>query len=79
MKLLFITIAFLSICFHSIGNTQIETGQDPLPVYSVQFFAEGYYGFSTYDRKKKQEAFYYNHHSLRNPKINYAQVLFEKN
>lgn len=78
MKLLSTTLAFLSICFHSIGYTQSETGQDPLPVYSIQFFAEGYYGLSTYEGRKDQEEFYYNHHSLRSPKINYAQVLFEK-
>ena len=78
MKLRFTTIAFLSICLHSIGHAQSKTGQDPLPTYSIQFFAESYGGISTYSGRKEQESFYYNHHTLRSPKINYAQVLFEK-
>lgn len=78
MKLFFTTSVFLWICIHSLANGDVGNSQDPLPIYSIQFFAEGYGGISTYSGRKEQESFYYNHYSLRSPKINYAQVLFEK-
>lgn len=61
------------IPFYALGNSI-----DPLPMYSLQFYGEGYFGMSTYQNRRFQEDFYYNHHQLRSPKINYAQVLFEK-
>ena len=51
---------------------------DRLPSYYLSFYGEGYGGISTYSSRQFQEDFYYNHHTLRKPSLNYASVLFEK-
>ena len=78
MKTISIFLIFLAINATSQVMEVSKNAHDPLPKYSLQFFGEGYFGLSNYSSRDTQEDFYYNHHQLRIPAVNYAQVLFEK-
>lgn len=77
LRCIFFIYTFNVFVLHSQDiSPEQKSAQEPS--YSVAFFGELYGGISTYTGRKNQEDFYYNHNDLRDLKLNYAQVLFEK-
>jgi hypothetical protein len=64
------TVPMSSIC-------QIEKLADTIKVESLRFFCEGYVGASPISNSQKQEDFYYNHHRLNAPGINFTSIQYQ--
>ena len=65
-----LTVPMSSIC-------QIEKLADTIKVESLRFFCEGYVGASPISNSQKQEDFYYNHHRLNAPGINFTNIQYQ--